>query len=236
MNESHHRNTDLLQLACTYLEPLLDRFVLVGGCATDLLITNRASPEVRATIDVDLIVDAISLVDYYDIESSLRNIGFKQGEDDDGVICRWTIENVILDLMPTDKAILGFSNPWYKSAYANAQLTQLPNGLTVRHVTAPYFIATKIEAFNGRGGGDFMMSHDMEDIVSVVDGRAELIGEISACDEGLKSFVSKQFKVWQKNEDFYDALSGHLPPDQASQARLPIIMKSIAQIADLVVE
>ena len=182
---------------------------------------------------MDLIVDAISLVDYYDIESSLRAIGFKQGEDDDGVICRWTIENVILDLMPTDKAILGFSNPWYKSAYANAQLTQLPNGLTVRHVTAPYFIATKIEAFSGRGGGDFMMSHDMEDIVSVVDGRAELIGEISACDEGLKSFVSNQFKVWQKNEDFYDALSGHLPPDQASQARLPIIMKSIAQISGL---
>jgi len=37
-------------------------------------------------------------------------------------------------------------------------------------VTGLYFLATKFAAFDGRGKGDYMASHDLEDIVAVVDG------------------------------------------------------------------
>jgi hypothetical protein len=51
---------------------------------------------------------------------------------------------------------------------------KLSNDLEIRVVTAPYFIATKLEAYKGRGKGDFVGSHDLEDLVSVVDGRENL--------------------------------------------------------------
>ena len=231
MSSVIHQNTKMLEVVCESLKPLLDRFVLVGGCATALLITDEAAPEVRMTMDVDLIVDVISLVDYYSVEESLRQIGFTQGEDDDGVICRWKVGAMMVDVMPTDSKILGFSNPWYKVACREATTTLLSNNVTVKHVTAPYFIATKIEAFRGRGKGDYMMSHDLEDIVSVVDGRGELFSEILGSEDKLKQFVVAEFKKWIKDEDFLDALPGLLPPDTAGQNRLQGLEKKIASIA-----
>ena len=55
---------------------------------------------------------------------------------------------------------------------------RLSVGPEIRIVTAPYFLATKLEAFKGRGKGDFLGSHDLEDFVSVVDGREALLLEI----------------------------------------------------------
>lgn len=40
---------------------------------------------------------------------------------------------------------------------------------------APYFCATKLEAFGGRGKNDYLASHDLEDLITVVDGRPELL-------------------------------------------------------------
>ena len=68
--------------------------------------------------------------------------------------------------MPTDEKILGFSNRWYKAAIHSAITYQLTEDLTIRSVTAPYFLATKMEAFLGRGHGDFLGSHDFEDMMT----------------------------------------------------------------------
>ncbi len=75
-----------------------------------------------------------------------------------------------LDVMPSDDRILGFSR-CYKSAMESAQRVQLENDLTVRVVTAPLFLGTKLEVFKGRGKNDYFASHDLEDaIVSSMDG------------------------------------------------------------------
>ena len=188
----------------------------MGGCATALLINNEAAPEVRPTLDVDLIVDVISWSAYHSIEEELRKLGFTQAFDEQDIICRWKIDSVIVDIMPTDEKILEFSNPWYKSACQNALLATLSNNLIVKHITAPHFIATKIEAFNGRGNGDVLMSHDMEDIISVVDGRKTILNDLSSCDKQLKSFIANEVKKWTGNNDFEDVLPGMLPPEYAA--------------------
>ena len=232
MSQLNPQNTQMLEVVCKYLEPLLDRFVLVGGCATALLIDDEAAPIARPTLDVDLIVDVISWSAYHTIEEELRKIGFRQIPDEHNVICRWKIDSVMVDIMPTSEKILGFSNPWYKPACECSVSTKLPNGLTVKHVTAPYFIATKIEAFNGRGEGDFMMSHDMEDIISIIDGRKNLINEISESNNDVKSFIATEIKKWLADDDFEDILPGMLPPDGASQARLGHLTKSLSTISE----
>jgi len=112
---------------------------------------------VRATLDVDVIVEDTS---------------------EDAPICRWKADDVILDAMPTDPKILGFGNQWFTSAYEASEWTDLPSGKQIRLLQAPYFLVTKFEAFACRGENDYLMSRDMEDIVTVIDGRPEIVAEI----------------------------------------------------------
>lgn len=44
------------------------------------------------------------------------------------------------------------------------------NGMVIRHISAPLFIVTKLEAFAGRGNADYLFSHDLGDILAVVVG------------------------------------------------------------------
>jgi hypothetical protein len=60
----------------------------------------------------------------------------------------------MLDLMPIDSSILGFINIWYGPAFENARRTRIGEA-EVRLITALYFVATKLEAFHGRGKNDF---------------------------------------------------------------------------------
>jgi hypothetical protein len=225
-------NLDQLAAVCTLLEPLLDRFVLVGGCATGLLITDPGAADVRATVDVDLIVDVLSKSDYAKLEGEMRKLGFQPSMSDD-VICRWQHGKYLVDVMPTDETVLGFSNPWYKPAIANAMAASISGRLSVRHVSAPYFVATKMVAFEGRGGGDYGASHDLDDLIAVIDGRQELRDEIQSCDVDLIKYIAGTVRKYCDDDDFQDTLAWHLPPDEAGQARLPILRERLDSIGNL---
>ena len=98
-----------------------------------------------------------------------------------GVICRWRFKEILVDFMPTDERILGFSNRWYTDAFRNAHNFSI-EGLTLKLIRAPYFLGTKLEAFYGRGKNDYMVSHDMEDFIALIDGRLEIVDEILTSD------------------------------------------------------
>ena len=223
----------LLTVAKSLPEELKDHVVFLGGSVVSLLITDQAFSGIRPTRDVDMIVDSSNRSSFHTIEESLRNAGFCQVLDDEPpVICRWRVNSVIVDLMPCDESILGFSNKWYKEAVKNFTVVNLA-GTDVRIVSAPYFVATKIEAFLGRGNNDFLGSADLEDIITILDGRSEIVSEIKAADKPLKAFMSKTFAAWLSKSAFIDALPGHLPPDSASQGRLPIILQRLQAIVKL---
>ena len=111
---------------------------------------------------------------------------------------------------------------------------EIEKNISVRIVTAPYFMATKIEAFYGRGNNDFILSHDMEDMICVIDGRKELLEEISKSSNELKMFLSESFKKFLSNKSFIDSISANLLPDAASQARKPIVVERINRIANVI--
>jgi hypothetical protein len=146
-------NTELLQQVAKHLAPLLHEVVFVGGCTTGLFITDEGAAEVRPTFDVDVIAEITSYADYATFSERLRGLGFREDTSERAPLCRWLIDGLKLDVMPIDEKILGFSNRWYREAMAAAQEIDLEPGLRIRVVTAPYFVATKLEAFRGRGGG-----------------------------------------------------------------------------------
>ena len=138
---------------------------------------------------------------------------------------------MILDVMPTKAEILGFGNQWYEPALSTARHVELPSGREIRIVTGPYFLATKLVAFDGRGNGDYMMSHDIEDVVAVLDGRPEIVDEVRDAEDSLRIFLARRFAELLGDARFEDAFPGHFPGDPASQARVPIVIERIKAIA-----
>jgi hypothetical protein len=169
-------------------------------------------------------------MEYYALEKRIRSLGFRE---DPEVICRWSRAEIILDVMPTDASILGFSNPWYPGAIKYATVHNIAPKLSIRVVTPPYFCATKIVAFHGRGNGDYAASHDLEDFLALVDGRSELASEIRGAEADVRHYIATEASGFLNDGRFVDALPGCLPPDAASQARLPLLAQRLQEIASI---
>lgn len=225
-------NIELLTKVAKKLGPLLREVVFVGGCTTGLLITDEAAAEVRPTFDVDVIAEITTYAGYAAFSERLRALGFREDSSKNAPLCRWLIDAIKLDVMPLEEKILGFTNRWYRAATDAAQETVLEPGLRIRVVTAPYFVATKLEAFCGRGRGDYAGSHDLEDLLTVIDGRAAIVQEIANA-ASVRSYIAEQFRALLKTPAFVDALPGHLLPDPGSQARLPVVRERIEAISSM---
>lgn len=227
-------NLKMLELVATKLAELNDEVVYLGGCATALLITDPLTLDIRPTLDVDCIIDVISLGQYHKFEKKLIQKGFKKSLEDD-VICRWHNDEIILDVMPTNEKILGFGNPWYKEALDNAVSHQFSDNLIIKSIMAPYFIATKIEAFRTRGKNDLLGSHDFEDIISVIAGRAEVTDEMTLTSNKLKLHLKQFFEEVLKNEQFERVLPGHLSdgPSAITMQRVQIVKSRIRKIIEI---
>lgn len=226
-------NLEILEIAVRRLGDLVERFVFLGGCATGLLLTDPAAPPIRATQDVDVITEVATRAEYYHLADILRSKGFHEDSSEDAPICRWKSEGVILDVMPTDQDILGFGSKWYQKAMEEAIPETLPSEKQIRMITAPYFLACKFAAFDSRGNDDYMMSHDMEDIVAIFDGRPEVAGEIGQASKELRGYLAERLRELLGDRRFREALPGNMPPDEASQARVSIILERMSRVAAL---
>jgi len=110
--------------------------------------------------------------------------------------------------MPVQPELLGFTNRWYPYAVDTAVSVDLGAGVAIRLVSTVAFVATKLEAFASRGGGDFVTSHDLEDVLNIVDGREELADEMEAAPAELRQAVAAAFAQLLKNPDFANVLPG----------------------------
>lgn len=225
-------NIELLTGIAEALGELRDQMVFLGGCATALLITDPAAAPVRATQDVDAIVGILSLTEYLQLGEALRDKGFSQTLVGGEPPYRWTFAGMKLDLMPTDASVLGFSNRWYESALQTATPVMLGEELSIRLVAPPYFIATKLEAFRDRGRGDYLPSHDLEDVICVVDGRPELIAEVERSEHSVKSYIASAFTAFLRDADFLNALPG-LVIEGSPTGRTSVVLRRLREMAQL---
>jgi hypothetical protein len=221
-------NLDLLAPVAARLATSREEFVFVGGAVVGLLLTDPASDTPRPTDDVDVIVQVAGPADYQlRLVPELRRLGFQE-DIEATTLCRWLLDGTRVDVMPTDSSILGFSNRWYPAAIGTAAAMSI-GGHRVRVITAPSFIATKLEAFRGRGGGDHYGSHDLEDILAVVDGRPELLGEITAASPDLRRYIAGEIAAVLASQDFLNALPGHT----RDRGRAGILLRRLHALAAL---
>lgn len=208
---------------------ICEEVAFVGGCTTALLLTDLyAKQQVRHTDDVDLIVHVMSYAGWEGLKERLRNRGFTEQLHNDAPICAMFLGNLRVDFMPDDAQILKFGNAWYRDARASAERRDVGEGVTVRIVRPPHFVATKLAAWLSRGNNDPLESHDVEDILTLIDGRPQIAEEILHSDAAMRSYISSELGALQKHRDFEYAIAAASNGDAARE-------RVISQRVDLIV-
>jgi hypothetical protein len=218
-----------LELLAEKLDELCEEVVVVGACSPALILDMNTAPDLRPTDDVDIMVQADTYGRYFNFVERIKKKGFIERQGDP--IGRYVSGELVVDVMPTEAGVLGFTNKWYKKAFAEAVYQNLPSGKSIRTVTSVYFVATKFEAFRGRGKGDAMASSDLEDIVTILVEVPTFEQELKKTDRDVREYISDQFKKLVSDNNYPHVLSAHLRGDEATQAFLPELRQLIERIA-----
>lgn len=226
-------NVRLVEVVAQALGELCDELVLVGGCAAGLLYTSPNAPPPRVTFDVDVVAEVTALAAYHALEKRFASRGFARDMSPDAPICRWRLGEMQVDLMPAAERILGFANRWYPLAIAGASAVTLPSGRKIRLISAPAFLATKLEAFATRGKSDLMSSHDFEDIINVIEGRIGIEAEVADAGGELAIYLASRFAEIARDPDFENTLPGLVVYDELYEDRIRRVRERINLIAAL---
>lgn len=186
---------------------LLSKVAFVGGCTTGLLLTDAFSMEqVRHTDDVDLIVHVVGQMGWARFQEELRTRGFTDDLFGHAPICAMKLGSLRVDFMPDDPDVLGFSNRWYSDALATARDHEIEPGIVIRLVSPVYFVATKLEAYKGRGNHDPLASQDIEDLLVLFDGRQQIVEELSTASAAVRNYITENIQALLKEPSFQYAV------------------------------
>ncbi len=223
MNKS---NAEMLITVASGLNDILNDVVFVGGAVVYLYFENKAMDYMRPTDDVDCIVNLSSLISYSKLEQELEKLGFKHSMDSKDPICRKIYKGIKVDIMTPFEKTLGFTNKWYKDGIQNKMTVTLTDSIDINIFSLPYFIASKIEAHFSRGDDDFRFSHDIEDIITVLDGQNNFSSLLNS-PKKVKDYLKDKLKSFNKNPLFIESISGHLSGGATKNARISKIIDFI---------
>lgn len=225
-------NISMLQTVADGLGNLKDSMVFVGGAVAELYAKNPELSDIRPTLDVDCVIELHSKSALEKLDHDLRALGFINDTSKGAPICRWVYQDILVDVIPSDSDLLGFTNLWYQEGIENKIIKTLPNGTQIFVFPPEYYLAAKIEAHKGRGGSDLRQSHDFEDIIYILDNCAGLLTSISNANERVKAFLKDEFSMLLKNEGLTEGIESALPFGSEKEAT-EIILDLIQNIAKI---
>lgn len=223
-------NLPTLRAVADRLDSLGLDYAFVGGSIVNLLLDHPDLSPVRPTDDFDVILEAVTARRYADVEAKLRELGFDHDMREGAPRCRWVLGNLTVDIMPTEGGFLGLNTAWFAEALASASERAFGH-VRLKLISPVAFLATKYVAFLDRGECDHYASHDLEDFVTVIDGREAIVAEIAAAPEALRAYVIDAVRALLAAPAFNESLPGHLPGDESSQRRLPTLRRKLIAIA-----
>ena len=183
--------------------------VFVGGAVVSLYTDDPAAEEIRPTQDVDMTINIVNLSHWEKIHEQLASLGFYP--DPMGhAICSYRYKNIPVDIMAAEDGPLGPSNRWYKIGFENLRTANVKDQ-EVNILSAPCYLATKFEAFNNRGS-DYRTSHDIEDIIYVLDNRMGIVEEIVKDDSRIAHFIQEQLQEIIHKGMMQEVLVAHIHP------------------------
>lgn len=226
-------NIEMLQLVAHGLTKMKDEVVFIGGSVAELYAHDPELSDIRTTLDVDCIIEISSYMEYSVLEEELRALGFQNDRTPNAPICRKIYRGVVVDIMPTNQDILGFTNIWYQEGIKHKIKKALPNATTIYVLPVEYYIATKFAALENRGGRDIRGSHDLEDIVYIMDNVLELQNSIiQSKNNHLRTYLKEQCAKLLQNNNIREIIYSSLPY-LSEEERVDMILDIIKSIASL---
>ncbi len=221
-----------IEVVAAVLENRSVEGTFAGGAVLPLFVEPVVRAQLRPTLDVDVIVRARNYFEYQAKCQVLVDAGFVPGQMERDPLCRYRRQSLVVDLMPTPYKAIGTGNPWFTHGVETAVVQELPSGRSVRTVSAPVYLATKIAAFRGRGGDDYYSSKDFEDIVALVDGRAELSAECRSQRADLRRYLSHWAQSLLTLERVRDYVAGHVTRGSGDE-RWKLVIRRLQGLAAL---
>lgn len=208
------------------LKEIKEQVVFVGGAIVSLYTDDPAADEIRPTKDIDLTVQIHNLVHWENLQERLSGIGFYPDPHGQS-ICSYRYKNIPVDIMSTDDGPFGPSNRWYREGFKNLWTTRAKTQ-EIQIFSGPCYLATKFEAFNNRGK-DYRTSHDIEDIINILDNRTSIVEEILKAQQNILQFLQEQFQQIIQKGLLDEVLLAHIHP-LMQEERMELIKEKLEQI------
>ena len=222
-------NLEVIRKIAIALGAMNEQVVYVGGATVSLYINDPAADDVRPTKDLDISLAIASLGELEVIRKQLIRKGFKQLPEDD-IICRFRYEDIKVDVMSTKAVGWAPANPWFASGFAQKEIIEIEDQ-KIQILPLPYFLASKFSAFNDRGAIDPRTSHDLEDIVYVLDNRMDIVEKLAKVPDDVRSYLADQLQRILDNRVMQEAILGNLFYETREE-RYQRIIKCIKQIVN----
>lgn len=222
-------NLEVIRKIAVSLGAMNEQVVYVGGATVSLYINDPAADDVRPTKDLDISLAIASLGELEVIRKQLIRKGFKQSPEDD-IICRFRYEDIKVDVMSTKAVGWAPANPWFASGFAQKEIIEIEDQ-KIQILPLPYFLASKFSAFNDRGAIDPRTSHDLEDIVYVLDNRMDIVEKLAKVPDDVRSYLADQLQRILDDRVMHEAILGNLFYETREE-RYQRIIKCIKQIVN----
>jgi len=204
-------------------------YAFLGGSVLSLLVDDATVDAVRVTKDIDIMADVRTRRDFHREERELEARGFQHDTSEGAPICRWLSDGMVVDVLPVREEVLGWKSRWFEEALG-AAVTMTIGGHSVKVVSAPYFVALKLEAFEDRGAGDFIYSTDFEDVICLFNGRRTIVDEILS-EPLIRDGISDKFSSYLHRADIEDAVLGFVQTETNPEGRFEAIMSDFKRLA-----
>ncbi|QQS05991.1 MAG: hypothetical protein IPK50_03660 [Fibrobacterota bacterium] len=222
-------NIERLESVAKGLGDRLAETAFVGGAVVELYVDDPAAPPVRNTADIDCVVSVTDRQGMRQWEEVLRGRGFRHDLQQGAPICRWIYDGTIVDVMPADGDVLGFTNPWYGPGLENTIWYRLPSGTEIRIFALPWYVGTKMVAAKGRGGNDLRWSHDFEDVIYLWDCIPDFVDRLMRASADLVVWIAKEMKEWRQRPELREAVECVV--EQGSPHRVRRILSELEELA-----
>jgi predicted nucleotidyltransferase len=208
------------------LKDMKNDMIFVGGAVISLYTDDPAADEIRPTQDVDLTLNVLNLGHWEKVQAQLAKLGFHPNPEGHA-ICSYKYKDILVDIMSMEDGPLGPANKWYSIGAKNLWSAKAKEQ-EINILSAPCYLATKFEAFNDRGK-DYRTSHDIEDIIYILDNRTNIVDEVNESEANIKAFVVEQLQIIIDKDILNEVLMAHIHPLMIEE-RLTLIEEKIHQI------
>lgn len=222
-------NLGIVKQVAKALGELNENAVYVGGAVVSLYADDPAADDVRPTKDVDISLEIASFSELEKLREKLVAKGFTQRAEST-VNCRFWLGEIMVDVMSTKAVGWAPANEWFEPGFRNIRINNI-DGMTIRILSFPYFLATKFAAFLDRGIADARASKDFEDIVYLLDNRLGLSEEVLSAPVEVRQYLWEQIQDILNKPQLKEAILAHLYPETQMQ-RLSIIEKKLKSVID----